>query len=39
MDAGLSGVEFETHGRIAPAIRPANVKMGKKARNAREMLD
>jgi hypothetical protein len=39
MDAGLSGVEFETAGRIAPAIRPASVKMDKKARKVREMLD
>jgi hypothetical protein len=33
MDAGLSGVEFETAGRIAPAIRPASVKPGEKAWN------
>ena len=26
MDAGVSGVEFETASRIAPVIRPANVK-------------
>jgi hypothetical protein len=39
MDAGVSGVEFETARRIAPAIRPVNVKMGKKARTTRGMLD
>jgi hypothetical protein len=32
MDAGLSGVEFETAGRIAPAIRPANVKPDERRR-------
>jgi hypothetical protein len=33
MDAGVPGVEFETHGRITPKFRPKQVKQAENDEN------